>query len=312
MSGRPIHRRLITGAAFLATGALLLTGCGSDDGDDAKTSGATTPAAGASPSGSGNAFHDMLPEDVKKSGKIKVGSEIAYAPIEFMKDGKAVGVDPEIASALGKVLGVDIDYQNAPFDSLISGLTSKRFDIVMSAMTDKKERQGQGISFVDYFKAGSQILVKKGNPQNIRTLDDLCGKTVALQEATTNEAIAVAQSTKCQADGKGKITIQKYANDGEALLKVKSGAAVADINDFPVAAYNAQTSGGGNDFETTGEQLEAGLYGIGVAKDNTQLQQALKAGVEELVKNGEYAKILEKWKVQAGTVTEVTINGATS
>ncbi|MYV99812.1 transporter substrate-binding domain-containing protein [Streptomyces sp. SID3343] len=257
-------------------------------------------------------FFKMLPPDIQKSGKIKIGSEIAYAPIEFMKDGKAVGVDPELAAALSKQLGVKYDYKNSQFDALIPGITTKRYDIVMSAMTDKKERQGQGLSFVDYFRAGTSILVKKGNPENIKTLDDLCGKTIALQEATTNEDVAVAQSAKCKTDGKGEITIQKYAADGEALLKVKGGGAVADLNDFPVAAYNSQTSGGGNDFEVTGDQIEAGLYGIGVGKDNTQLQQALKSALEALIKNGEYGKIMDKWNIQAGAVTEVTINGATS
>ncbi|WP_439674222.1 ABC transporter substrate-binding protein [Embleya sp. MST-111070] len=301
MSGRFTHRRLIASAATLIAGSMLLTACGDDGGDSAlgkKDENAP--------------FFKMLPPDVQKSGKITIGSEVAYAPIEFMKDGKAVGVDPELAAALAKQLGVKYDYKNSQFDSLITGITSKRFDIVMSAMTDKKERQGQGLSFVDYFRAGTSILVQKGNPQHIKSLDDLCGKTVALQQATTNEDVATAQSKKCQDSGKGAITIQKYEHDGEALLKLKSGAAAADLNDFPVAAYNAQTSGDGKDFEVTGDQIEAGLYGIGVGKDNTQLQQALKSALEALIKNGEYAKILANWKVEAGAVTEVTINGGTS
>jgi polar amino acid transport system substrate-binding protein len=300
MSGRLTHRRLIAAVAAVASGALLMTACGDDKDSALGKKDDKAP------------FFTMLPPDIQKSGKIKIGSEIAYAPIEFMKDGKAVGVDPELAAALSKQLGVKYDYKNSPFDALIPGITSKRFDIVMSAMTDKKERQGQGLAFVDYFRAGTSILVKKGNPENIKSLDDLCGKTIALQEATTNEDVAVAQSAKCKTDGKSEITIQKYAADGEALLKVKGGGAVADLNDFPVAAYNAQTSGGGNDFEVTGDQIEAGLYGIGVGKDNTQLQQALKSALEALIKNGEYAKIMDKWKIQAGAVTEVTINGATS
>ncbi|WP_406288771.1 ABC transporter substrate-binding protein [Embleya sp. NBC_00896] len=300
MSGRLTHRRLIAITAAIVSGAMLMTACGDDKDSALGKKDENAP------------FFKMLPPDVQKSGKIEIGSEIAYAPIEFMEKGKAVGVDPDLAAALSKQLGVKYDYKNSPFDALITGVTSNRFDIVMSAMTDKKERQNQGLSFVDYFKAGTSILVKKGNPENIKSLDDLCGKTVALQEATVNEDVAVAQSAKCKENGKGEITIQKYANDGEALLKIKGGGAVADLNDFPVAAYNAQTSGGGNDFEVTGDQINAGLYGIGVGKDNTQLQQALKSALEALIKNGEYGKIMDKWKVQAGAVTEVTINGATS
>ena len=251
---------------------------------------------------------------------IKVGSDIAYPPVEYMEGGKAVGVDPDIADALGKQLGVKFDFQNGKFAQLIVGLQSKRFDMVMSAMNDTKDRQngidsdtgkkvGNGVDFVDYFTAGTSILVQKGNPKGIKSLDDLCGKVVALQQGTTSEGIAKAQSTKCTKDGKKAITLQTFDTDPEALLRLKQGASVADLNDFPVAAYNAKTSGGGKDFEVVGDQIEAGPYGIAVTKENTQLRDALQAALDAIVKNGEYGKILAKWNVTQGGVTESKING---
>jgi polar amino acid transport system substrate-binding protein len=187
-------------------------------------------------------------------------------------------------------------------------------------MNDTKDRQngidsdtgkkvGNGIDFVDYFTAGTSILVQKGNPKAIKTLDDLCGKVVALQQGTTSEGIAKAQSTKCTKDGKKAITLQTFDTDPEALLRLKQGASVADLNDFPVAAYNAKTSGGGNDFEVVGDQIEAGPYGIGVSKESTQLRDALQAAMAAIIKDGEYQKILEKWNVTDGGVTEAKING---
>jgi polar amino acid transport system substrate-binding protein len=299
--------------AIAVAGALILTGCG-DQTDKGNDSGSTSSSSAAAP------LADKLPADIKKSGVIKVGSDIAYPPVEYMEGGKAVGIDPDIADALGKQLGVKFEFQNGKFDQLIVGLQGGRSNVIMSAMNDTKDRQngidsdtgkkvGNGVDFVDYFTAGTSILVQKGNPKGIKSLDDLCGKVVALQRGTTSEGIAKAQSKKCTTDGKKAITLQTFDTDPEALLRLKQGASVADLNDFPVAAYNAKTSGGGKDFEVVGEQIEAGPYGIGVSKENTQLRDALQAAMSAIIKNGEYQKILQKWNVTDGAVTEAKING---
>ncbi|MEU6605562.1 ABC transporter substrate-binding protein [Streptomyces shenzhenensis] len=303
--------RLAAVGAIAVAGAVLLAGCGDQTDKGGSGSGESSSSA---------PLADKLPKDIREAGVIKVGSDIAYPPVEYMEGGKAVGIDPDIADALGKQLGVKFEFQNGKFDNLIVGMQAKRFNVIMSAMNDTKDRQdginsdngqkvGNGIDFVDYFTAGTSILVQKGNPKGIKTLDDLCGKVVALQKGTTSEGIAKAQTKKCTQDGKKAITLQTFDTDPEALLRLKQGASVADLNDFPVAAYNAKTSGGGKDFEVIGDQIEAGPYGIGVSKENTQLRDALKAAMTAIIENGEYTKIMEKWNVTAGAVTEAKING---
>ncbi|MFJ2392145.1 ABC transporter substrate-binding protein [Streptomyces sp. NPDC087843] len=305
--------RIAAVGAIAVAGALVLTGCGdqtdkSSDSSSSDTSSSSAPLAG------------KLPKDIRDAGVIKVGSDIAYPPVEYMQGGKAVGIDPDIADALGKQLGVKVDFQNGKFAQLIVGLQAKRFNVIMSAMNDTKDRQngidsdtgkkvGNGVDFVDYFTAGTSILVQKGNPKGIKSLDDLCGKVVALQQGTTSEGIAKAQNTKCKKDGKKAITLQTFDTDPEALLRLKQGASVADLNDFPVAAYNAKTSGGGKDFEVVGDQIEAGPYGIGISKESTQLRDALQAALDAIIKSGEYTKIMEKWNVADGAVTSSKING---
>ncbi|GAA3897506.1 ABC transporter substrate-binding protein [Streptomyces sp. NPDC003328] len=304
--------RIAAVGALAVAGTLLVAGCG--DQTDKKSDSSSSAGTSSAP------LAAKLPKDIKDAGVIKVGSDIAYPPVEYMEGGKAVGIDPDIADALGKQLGVKFEFQNGKFAQLIVGLQAKRFNVVMSAMNDTKDRQngidsdtgkkvGNGIDFVDYFTAGTSILVQKGNPKGIKSLDDLCGKVVALQQGTTSEGIAKAQSTKCTKDGKPAIKLQTFDTDPEALLRLKQGASVADLNDFPVAAYNAKTSGGGNDFEVVGEQIEAGPYGIGVSKESTQLRDALQAAMAAIIKDGEYQKILEKWNVTDGAVTEAKING---
>ncbi len=293
-----------SGTAVLAvTLAFSVAGCGGGSG----TNQATAPKAN---NNKDNVLAAKLPESVRTAGVVKVGSDVAYAPVEFYDtDGRTViGIDPDLGKALGDKLGVKFQFTNATFDGLIPAVQSKRFDIVMSAMSDTKERQAK-LDFIDYFNAGTSIVVKKGNPENINGLDDLCGKTIALQRGTTQEDVAKAQQAKCSAAGKGPIKVLTFDKDTDALLQIKGGRAVADMNDFPVAAYNAKTAGGGNDFEVVGEQIEAGPYGIGVRKEDTQLRDAIQAALKAIIADGTYDAVLAKWQVSQGALKTAVING---
>ncbi|WP_329023209.1 ABC transporter substrate-binding protein [Streptomyces sp. NBC_00690] len=313
---KTLNSRIIAVGVVAVAGSMLLTACG----DQTSSSKKTTESTGSSSQG-GAPLHDLLPKAIQDQGKVKVGSDIAYPPVEFKDDaGKTVGIDPDIADALGKQLGVDFEFENGTFDTLITGLRSKRYDIAMSAMTDTKDRQdgvdsetkkkvGEGVDFVDYFTAGVSIYTKKGDDKGIKSWADLCGKKIAVQRGTVSEDLAKAESTKCGA--KGKITIEAFDNDLEAQTRLRAGGADAGSSDFPVAAYAVKTSGGGNDFQIVGEQVEAAPYGIAIAKGNDQLRDAIQKALEAIIKNGEYQKIVDKWGVAAGAVTEAKVNGGT-
>ncbi|NUL05123.1 ABC transporter substrate-binding protein [Streptomyces lunaelactis] len=302
--------RIAAVGAIAVAGSLMLTACGDQTTSGSNETDGTTASSAA--------LFDKLPKKYQDSKVIKVGTDAAYAPMEYEEGGKIVGIDPDIAAALGKELGVNFQFTSGTFDGLISSLNTGRQDVVMSAMSDTKARQdglddkgkkvGEGVDFVDYFTSGVSLLVKKGNPDKITTLDDLCGKKVAVQRGTIYEDTFKTQATKCKTDGKGTLTIEAFDTDAEAQTRVKSGGAVADLNDYPVAAHIAKTAGGGNDFEVAGDQTGAGPFGIAVDKDNAQLRDALKEALDAIIKNGEYKKVLEKWDVTNSAVTEATIN----
>ncbi|WP_030210707.1 ABC transporter substrate-binding protein [Streptomyces sp. NRRL S-87] len=301
--------RIAAVGAVAVAGSLLLAGCGDQTDAGSSSSSSESPASSAAP------LFAKLPKKYQDSKVIKIGTDAAYAPMEFTEGGKIVGVDPDLAEALGKQLGVKMEMVSGTFDGLITSIYTGRQDLIMSSMTDNKKRQeglddsgkkiGKGIDFVDYFSSGVSLLVKKGNPQGVKSLDDLCGKTVAVQRGTIYEDTFKAQATKC---GDKKLTIQAFDTDAEAQTRVKAGGAVADLNDYPVAAYIAKTSGGGNDFEVAGSQADVGLFGIGVSKDNTQLRDAVKEALDAIIKDGSYAKVLEKWNVKDSAVTQATVN----
>ncbi|MEU1403457.1 ABC transporter substrate-binding protein [Streptomyces sp. NPDC005728] len=301
------HSRLAAVGAIAVAGALLLTGCG----DQTKTNG--------SGSVSNAPLADKLPQEIRDKGEIRVGSDIAYAPVEFKdSSGKVVGIDPDLADAMGKQLGVKLTFQNGTFDALLTGLRSDRYDIAMSAMTDNKNRQegidpdtgkkvGEGVDFVDYLSAGVSIYTRKGDTKGIASWSDLCGKKLAVERGTVSEDLAKQEAKKCPS-GK-KLTIEPFDDDQQSQTRLRSGGVDAASSDFPVAAYAVKNSGGGKDFELVGEQVEAAPYGIAVAKKNSQLRDALQAAMNAVIKNGEYEKILTKWGAQDGAVKESVING---
>jgi len=279
---------------------LVLGACGSSKKTTAGSSG-------------GGSLFAKLPSSIQSSKEIKAGSDIEYAPIEFFKEGtqQTQGVDFDLAQAMGKKLGVKVTFiDDTDFAGIIGALQAGRFDVIMSAMNDNPDRRGKGVDFVDYFNAGSSILVQKGNPKAIKTVDDLCGQTAAVQKGTTQDTdILTPQEPKCQTAGK-PLNVLRFEKDTDALQQVKNGRAVVNLEDFPVAAYNAQTSGGGKDFDVVPGQVGVqGSYGIAVPKANTQLRDALQAGLKAVIADGTYDQILAKWNVSAGALKTAAING---
>ena len=285
-------------AAILAAAVVLGTACGGDDSGDG-------------PTGALTALGERLPEAIAEDRALDVGSDIAYAPVEFFEEGtqNAAGIDVDLCNAMAAKFGEGFTcrFINSTFDGLIPALQAGRFDIIMSSLSDTKARQ-EVVDLVDYFSAGTSILVVKGNPQNIRSLDDLCGKTIGLQRGTTQETLANAQKAECEANG-SQLKILTFDKDTDALLALKAGRSVADMNDFPVAAYNAKVSGDGADFEVVGQQVDAAPYGVGVRKQDVALRDALRDALLAIIADGTYDQVLAKWDVAQGALKTAAING---
>ena len=293
-------RRFRALTACVGVAAFLAASCGSSDDPEGSAGGGELTELGR-----------RLPADIAEDRALDVGSDIAYAPVEFFEEGTqtATGIDVDLCNAMVAKFGEGFTcrFMNTTFDGIIPSLQSKRFDIIMSAMSDTEERR-QVIDLIDYFNAGASILVAKGNPAGIRSVDDLCSKTIGLQKGTTHEELANGQKAKCQANG-SDLEVLTFEKDTDALLALKAGRSVADLNDFPVAAYNAEISGGGNDFEVVGAQLDPAPYGIGVRKDDVALRDALREALVAIIADGTYDEVLAKWDVTQGALKTAAING---
>jgi len=314
---RPPHPSLTRSAApavLLAATALLAASCGTSD--SAPSTGASTAAGGGTQPKTDKTLSSLLPAKYK-GGEVKVATDVPYAPFElFASPGsdQITGIDYDLGQAIAGKLGVKFTFSEQKFDGIIPAIKAGRYDVVMSSMTDNKERE-KVLTFVDYSVSGTGVLVKKGNPDHITTIADLCGKTVGIESGTIQVDFIKNRQSVCQQAGKPPIEVKTYPKNSDAQLAVKAGNAEAVIADKPVSAYEAKTIGGGNVFEVVDDPKALGGYeaspnGIGMARSNAQLAKAIQKALQSLMDDGTYDKILAKYGAQSIKVDKATIDGA--
>lgn len=298
----PVLRRVAVTAAALSLFAV--AGCGSDS---SSSSVQARPSATGVPTATKDAGI-TLPPALANKAEIVVAADASYAPNEFFADDNktVIGLDIDLANALGQVLGKPVKIENAPFDAILPGLQAGKYDIGMSSFTDTKERE-QTFDFVTYFTAGTALMVKKGNPGGI-TVDTLCGKKVAVQKGTTQaDEDLPARSKTCTDTGQPAIESLIFPDQGGANLALQSSRAEAVLADSPVISYQIKQTGG--QFEQSGPTYGTAPYGIATAKGNGYAQPLL-AALKAVQAQGVYTKVLEAWGAQSGALTEPVINGA--
>jgi polar amino acid transport system substrate-binding protein len=303
---RFLPRPAIVLASALATAALVVTGCGgssSDGGSSATGSSSPLPSVSAD-----DALAAKVPEAIKKDGVIEVGSDTTYPPAEFIgEDGETiVGFDVDLFTLVAQKLGLKAHFVTSPFDSLIAGVGSGKYEAGVSSFTINAERLQQA-NMVSYFNAGTQWATKKGNPNHVDP-DNACGKKIAVQKATVQVDDITARSQECTDAGKPAITIDQYDGQDEATAAVVSGKDDAGLADLPVMVYAVQQTNG--QLGSLGDPYGAAPYGYVVPKDQTEFAQALADAVKSLIDDGSYQKVLEKWGVEGGAIDDPTVNPA--
>jgi polar amino acid transport system substrate-binding protein len=299
--------RAVLTSAILALCLVALTACGSSNDNQNKTTSSGTSSAGASSGGANAAVTAKVPAKYKSKGSLIVAADASYAPNEFIgEDGKTVeGMDADLAKALAREMGLKADVKNATFDSIIPGLASGKYDLGMSSFTDTKERE-KTVDFVTYFSAGTSFYVKAQGGPTVNTLADLCGKTVAVEKGTTQQADAEGQSKKC---GGKAVKVLTFPDQNGANLALSSGRAQVGMADSPVAAFQIKQSHG--QFKLVGRPYGTAPYGIAIPK-NSGLAEPVKAGLAALIKNGRYLSILKRWGIESGAIDNPSINAAQS
>lgn len=297
--------KTLTRTGLAVTGALLAltaAGCGGNGKD-------TGQAAGSRDVQMDQALHDKLPQAIRDKGVIRLATDASYAPMEsYGTDGRTiVGFEPDLAAALGGVLGVRVEMIAADFGSALDEANKGTYDGVLSSMTDTAEREAKA-DFLNYFSAGTSIVVQRGNPSGVSDLKDLCGQVVAVERSTVQEDLLERSQRAC---GTRRIKVGTFKTNADALLQLRTGRAVAVLNDYPPAAHLTTDQRTRAYYQLASTvQYEPGLYGLAVPKDDTALRDSLRDALDRLIRSGTYDELLNRWGLGAGALSASSINAA--
>lgn len=225
---------------------------------------------------------------VKKAGKLRVAVDTTYPPMEFESaDGKIIGLDVDLAKALAAELKVQAEFVVMPWDGILAGLQSNRYDIIMSSMNITPERSAQ-VNFVPYLSMGQVFVVKK-SAKPITSEKELAGKIVAVQVDTTSFTAVEAMKKS----GVAIKDIKTFPGATDTFSALKANQADVIVTDEAVGRYYAGLDA--KTFLVSGNAMKPEPIGIAVKKSDKNLHTALEAALKTIKSNGTYAKIYKQW-----------------
>ena len=261
---------LVLAVLMLAT---LLVGCGAKSGLDA----------------------------IKSSGKLTVYTEAGFAPYEFYYNNEIVGVDMEIMKAVAAKLGVEMTVTDVAFDTIVSGVQAGKANCGAAGMTINDERK-ESVDFSIPYSSTEQYLIVSAADETMKTVEDLKGKNIGVQEGTTSDFLISDLIADKTLDGTG-LTVYKSPAAAAAVIGTKVDAVVTDKLTAEIIVSNntglktfALVKADG----TVAQEVEE--YGICVAKGNEDLLAVINEVIEGLLKDG----TIEKWVTEfSAKATEV-------
>ena len=273
-----MFKRLAAMAMTAVLGAALLTGCGSstDSTGEAPAEGATTAAESAT----GAAATSTVPTVTE--GKLIMATNAYFPPYEYYEGSEIVGIDAEIAEAIGEKLGLEVEIQDMEFDSIITAVSTGKADIGLAGMTVTPERK-KNINFSDTYATGIQSVIVTED-SDIQTIDDLQGKKIGVQLSTTGDIKASEQF--------GEENVEKFNKGNDAVMALSQGKIDAVIIDNqPALSYVASTDG----LKILDTQYAEEEYAACIAKGNDALLDAVNGALAELKEDGTIQSILDKY-----------------
>ena len=237
------------------------------------------------------------PASVAQAGKIVFCSDISGPPLGYFdENNQAVGSDIDLGNEIAKRLGVKAEFANTPFDGIIPALQAKHCDAILSQLFDKPARR-EVVDFVDYMYSSQALLVDKGNPKNIKSLDDLSGVKVAAENGTTIQSLIEEQNKKFAEAGKAPANLVVYPKDTDALQALQ-------IHQVDVYGTTLESAGyyilkAPDVFEVAGGPFAKILTGIATRKGETEMHDAIQKAYDAIKADGTHLAILKKWHMEA-------------
>lgn len=220
------------------------------------------------------------------SGKYLIATDTTFAPFEYEDNGKMVGIDMDILAAIAEDQGFEYEIKTLGFNAAITALESKQVDGVIAGMSITDERTKKYDFSTAYYEAGVTMAVKN-TTSDVKSYDDLNGKSVAVKIGT--QGAAFAESIKDEYNFK----IKTFEDSSGMYDEVVAGGSVACFEDFPVVSYAIKQGLG---LQVVGKQENTSSYGFAVYKgEDAELLEMFNKGLENIKANGTYQEIIDKY-----------------
>lgn len=303
---RPRRRGLKTAALAALPLALILSACGSGPAESEDAA----PEADIPAQTVNRELADQLPEDIQSKGAITVATATDYPPKNYIVgDNELVGMHIDLANAVGELLGVDIDLQATSFDAIIPGLQSKRYDMAWAGHAVNLERL-EVVDFVTDSNSYDGLLVRSDFDATFASREELCGQSVAVFKGSTEAALAEDIQQTCPADNQMQLDSFPTAVDAIGAL----GAKRVDIvfSNGPSLQYAAGAREG--EFKLIGTDLfpEYNIPEGATFWKGSPLAPVILDAMNELIANGTYEAVMDKWSLSDGALTQSELNPAAS
>jgi glutamate/aspartate transport system substrate-binding protein len=234
---------------------------------------------------------------IKGSGSITIGHRDASIPFSYYDDkqqpvGYAMDLCLKIVDAIKadlKMPRINVKYQLVTSANRIPLMANGTIDLECGSTTNNLERQKQVWFTITHFVTANRFVAKKS--ANLRTLDDLKGKTIASTAGTTN----IKQITELNAQKKLGASIVSANGHAEAFLMVETGRAAAFVMDDILLYSLVATSKSPGDYAISVDALSVEPYGIMLRKDDAAFKKVVDAAMTRIYKSGEINAIYGKW-----------------
>jgi polar amino acid transport system substrate-binding protein len=230
----------------------------------------------------GTAVQARTLEEIKTDGKIIVATEGAYPPFNYFQGSKLAGFEVELAEAMVKKMGLNIEWKALSFDALLAGLRQDRWDMVIASFGITEERS-KAVTFTSPHYCSGGVIVSKD--ANLRTGDQLVGKIVAVQTGST-----YMENVKKIA---GVKEVKNFPQDTDARSALISGRVDAWVSDRFVVKTVMESNP--NSGLKTGGYLFVEKIASAVKKGNAPLAAAIDKALADVMADGTYKTISEKY-----------------
>ncbi|MFW0789753.1 transporter substrate-binding domain-containing protein [Gordonia sp. CPCC 205333] len=235
-----------------------------------------------------------------------IGTDPSFEPIIVARNGQIIGFDADVASAIGRILGVRPVFRQDHFGSIIPAIRNGTYDTGLRGIFDTIVRERE-VDMVTYFSAGTQWAQRTGanvDPNNA------CGLKVSVSAGTVQSTVEIpAKSQACTTVGEKAITAVPFEDVRGAVSAVRRGEVDAISADSPVTEFSVHQSGG--TLTLAGDIFDTDPYALPVAK-GSPLGPVLRAAVQRLIESGEIQRIARKWGLENGLIKKSTVNAATN